>query len=64
MADYEFVCHECGNTFKGLTSHVGDEMCPACGSIDIEVVSASAGESTGLDDRHDPPGASGPSAVI
>ena len=37
MPDHEFVCHECGRTFRGLTTHIGEEMCPACGSIDIEL---------------------------
>jgi putative FmdB family regulatory protein len=40
MADYEFVCHECGRVFRGLTSRIGEAMCPACGSIDIERVAA------------------------
>ena len=34
MTDYEFVCHECGRTFRGLTTRIGEEMCPACGSRD------------------------------
>ncbi len=63
MADYEFVCHECGRTFRGLTSHIGDEMCPECGSTDIAVASEFEEESASTDDRRDPPGASGPSAV-
>ena len=41
MTDYEFVCHECGRTFRGLTSRIGEEMCPACGSSDIDFASAS-----------------------
>jgi putative FmdB family regulatory protein len=53
MPDYEFVCQECGRTFKGLTSHIGDEMCPACGSIDIELVSAPPRESASADERPD-----------
>jgi hypothetical protein len=35
MADYQFVCNECGRTFRGLTGHIGEEMCPECGSIDL-----------------------------
>ena len=35
MTDYQFVCNECGRTFRGLTGHIGEEMCPECGSIDL-----------------------------
>jgi len=42
MTDYQFVCNECGRTFRGLTGHIGEEMCPECGSIDLS--------------RDDPPG--------
>jgi hypothetical protein len=42
MANYEFVCHECGRTFRGLTTRIGEEMCPTCGSSDIELVPAPA----------------------
>ena len=63
MADYEFVCHECGRTFRGLTSHIGDEMCPECGSIDIAVASEFAEESASPDDRGDAPAAGGPSTA-
>jgi len=35
MTDYEFVCNECGRTFRGLTGHIGEEMCPECGGFDI-----------------------------
>ena len=51
MPDYEFVCQECGRTFRGLTSHIGDEMCPACGGFDIELVPAPSRESAQADDR-------------
>ena len=43
MADYEFVCNECGRRFHGMTPRIGEEMCPECGSIDL----AYAGESSG-----------------
>ena len=35
MTDYQFVCNECGRTFRGLTGHIGEEMCPECGAFDI-----------------------------
>jgi len=35
MTDYQFVCNECGRVFRGLTGHIGEEMCPECGSIDL-----------------------------
>jgi hypothetical protein len=36
MTDYGFVCRECGRTFRGISSRIGEEMCPQCGGIDIE----------------------------
>ena len=44
MADYEFVCNECGRTFHGLTPRIGEEMCPECGSIDLARVGESSGD--------------------
>lgn len=38
MTDYQFVCNECGRTFRGLTGHIGEEMCPECGGFDISRV--------------------------
>lgn len=53
MPEYKFVCNECGNTFKGLTSHIGDEMCPACGGFDIELVPAVPNEPAPAGDPRD-----------
>lgn len=55
MTDYEFVCHECGRTFRGLTSRIGEEMCPACGSIDIDFVSDPAEAPATADHGDDTP---------
>jgi rRNA maturation endonuclease Nob1 len=45
VADYEFVCNECGRRFHGMTPRIGEEMCPECGSIDlVRVGESSAGE--------------------
>lgn len=55
MTDYEFVCHECGRTFRGLTSRIGEEMCPSCGSVDIDFVSAPSPAPATPDQLHDPP---------
>ncbi len=43
MADYEFVCNECGRRFHGMTPRIGEEMCPECGSIDLVRVGESSG---------------------
>ncbi|MGD0998518.1 MAG: hypothetical protein ABR941_09425 [Thermoleophilia bacterium] len=64
MPDHEFVCHECGRTFRGLTTHIGEEMCPACGSIDIELAPMPSPASPSQDDRQDAPGASDPSDAV
>ncbi len=64
MTDYEFVCHECGRTFRGLTTRIGEEMCPACGSSDIDFAAAAAPAPATLDDPRDSPETSGtPGAV-
>jgi predicted nucleic acid-binding Zn-ribbon protein len=42
MTDDRFVCHECGRTFRGINARIGEEMCPQCGSIDIERVAPAA----------------------
>lgn len=63
MPDHEFVCHECGRTFRGLTSHIGEEMCPACGSIDIELAPMPSPAPASQDDRQDAPGASDTDAI-
>jgi transposase-like protein len=55
MTDHEFVCHECGRTFTGLTTRIGEEMCPACGSSDIDFVSAPSAEPDTPDYGHDSP---------
>ncbi len=44
MADYEFVCNECGRRFHGMTPRVGEEMCPECGSIDLVRIDESSGD--------------------
>ena len=44
MADYEFVCNECGRRFHGMTPRIGEEMCPECGSIDLAQVGESSGD--------------------
>lgn len=59
MAVYEFVCNECGRSFRGLTSHIGDEMCPECGSIDISLASEVTEGSAGPDNP-DPPAPTDP----
>jgi hypothetical protein len=64
MPDHEFVCHECGRTFRGLTTHIGEEMCPACGSIDIELAPMPSPASPSEDDRLNAPGASDPSDAV
>jgi hypothetical protein len=64
MTDYEFVCHECGRTFRGLTTRIGEEMCPACGSSDIDFAPAPAPAPAMPDDPRDSPEtSSGPGAV-
>ena len=64
MTDYEFVCHECGRTFRGLTTRIGEEMCPACGSTDIDFVPVPAPAPAMPDDPRDSPEtSSGPGAV-
>jgi len=55
VADYEFVCNECGRRFHGMTPRIGEEMCPECGSIDlVHVDESSAGE--GAPATPQPPG--------
>jgi len=44
VADYEFVCNECGRRFHGMTPRIGEEMCPECGSIDLVRVGESSGD--------------------
>jgi len=49
MTDYQFVCNECGRTFRGLTGHIGEEMCPECGSIDLSRDDPAIGEPVASD---------------
>jgi len=49
MTDYQFVCNECGRVFRGLTGHIGEEMCPECGSIDLSRDDPEPGESPAPD---------------
>jgi hypothetical protein len=49
MTDYQFVCNECGRMFRGLTGHIGEEMCPECGSIDLSRDDPAPGETAASD---------------
>jgi rRNA maturation protein Nop10 len=38
MPDRLRRCRECDFRFTGVATHFGEEMCPSCGGIDLEVV--------------------------
>jgi anaerobic ribonucleoside-triphosphate reductase len=40
MPETEGVCNECGFRFALLVEHLGLAICPACGSEDLELVTA------------------------
>jgi DNA-directed RNA polymerase subunit RPC12/RpoP len=40
MSQLEGVCSECGFRFELMVEHLGTAICPACGSEDLELVTA------------------------
>ena len=38
MPEMEGVCNECGFRFELVVEHLGEAICPACGSEDLELV--------------------------
>jgi DNA-directed RNA polymerase subunit RPC12/RpoP len=63
MTDYQFVCNECGRMFRGLTGHIGEEMCPECGSIDLSRDDPPSGETAASDPAATTASDAAPSAV-
>ena len=63
MTDYQFVCNECGRVFRGLTGHIGEEMCPECGSIDLSRDDPEPGETAASDPGAAAAADSGPAAA-